>query len=196
MARWYQWTASSRRWARSGGWAILISASGSPASTARWKKPLASSTRPAARSRSAADSRARRSPWLAGLLREHWAIKNGLHYVRDVTFAEDASQVRSGTGPQVMACLRNLVIGTLSSAAEPVYLAAALRHHARDPARPLAPSASPRMKPTLRKNAEAWVPPPNDMAPGGRLGAMRSGVALGLSPAGRPPPPSPLEGDL
>jgi hypothetical protein len=138
VARWYQWTASSRRWARSGGWAILISASGSPASTARWKKPLASSTRPAARSRSAADSRARRSPRLAGLLREHWAIENGLHYVRDVTFAEDASQVRSGTGPQVMACLRTLVIGTLSSAAEPVYLAAALRHHARDPARPLA----------------------------------------------------------
>jgi predicted transposase YbfD/YdcC len=75
---------------------------------------------------------------LADLLRGHWAIENGLHYVRDVTFAEDASQVRSGTGPQVMACLRNLVIGTLSRAAEPVYLAAALRHHARDPARPLA----------------------------------------------------------
>jgi hypothetical protein len=54
-----------------------------------------------------------------------------------VTFAEDASQVRSGTGPQVMACLRNLVIGTLSRAG-PVNLAAALRHHARDPARSLA----------------------------------------------------------
>ena len=54
-----------------------------------------------------------------------------------VTFAEDASQVRSGTGPQVMACLRNLVIGVLSRAG-PVNLAAALRHHARDPARSLA----------------------------------------------------------
>jgi hypothetical protein len=43
---------------------------------------------------------------LADLLRGHWAIENGLHWVRDVTFAEDASQVRSGTGPQVMACLR------------------------------------------------------------------------------------------
>jgi predicted transposase YbfD/YdcC len=74
---------------------------------------------------------------LADLLRGHWAIENGLHYVRDVTFAEDASQVRSGTGPQVMACLRNLVIGVLSRAG-PVNLAAALRHHARDPARSLA----------------------------------------------------------
>jgi predicted transposase YbfD/YdcC len=45
---------------------------------------------------------------LADLIRGHWAIENGLHYVRDVTFAEDASQVRTGTGPQVMACLRNL----------------------------------------------------------------------------------------
>jgi predicted transposase YbfD/YdcC len=73
---------------------------------------------------------------LADLLRGHWAIENGLHYVRDVTFAEDASRVRIGTAPQVMACLRNLVIGVLSRAG-PVNLAAALRHHARDPARPL-----------------------------------------------------------
>ena len=54
-----------------------------------------------------------------------------------MTFAEDASQVRSGSGPQVMACLRNLAIGALSRAG-PVNLAAALRHHARDPRRPLA----------------------------------------------------------
>jgi hypothetical protein len=53
-----------------------------------------------------------------------------------VTFAEDASQLRTGTGPQVMACLRNLVIGVLGRAG-PVNLAA-LRRHARDPRRPLA----------------------------------------------------------
>ena len=74
---------------------------------------------------------------LADLLRGHWTIENGLHYVRDVTFAEDASQLRTGTGPQVMACLRNLAIGALSRA-RPVNLAAALRQHARDPHRPLA----------------------------------------------------------
>jgi hypothetical protein len=66
-----------------------------------------------------------------------WAIENGLHWVRDVTFAEDGSQVRTGTAPQVMACLRNLVIGALSRAG-PVNVAAALRRHARDPRRPLA----------------------------------------------------------
>ena len=44
--------------------------------------------------------------------------------------------MRTGTAPQVMACLRNLAIGALSHAG-PVNLAAALRH-ARDPARPLA----------------------------------------------------------
>jgi predicted transposase YbfD/YdcC len=74
---------------------------------------------------------------LADLIRGHWTIENGLHWVRDVTFAEDASQLRTGTGPQVMACLRNLTIGVLSRAG-PVNLAAALRHHARDPRRPLA----------------------------------------------------------
>jgi predicted transposase YbfD/YdcC len=73
---------------------------------------------------------------LADLLRGHWTIENGLHWVRDVTFAEDASQLRAGTGPQVMACPRNLVIGALSRT-RPVNLAAALRHHARDPRRPL-----------------------------------------------------------
>ena len=71
------------------------------------------------------------------LLRWHRAIENGLHHVRDTTFAEDASQVRTGTGPNVMTCLRNLAIGVLSRAG-PVNLAAALRHHARDPCRPLA----------------------------------------------------------
>jgi hypothetical protein len=74
---------------------------------------------------------------LADYLRGHWAIENGLHYLRDTTFAEDASQVRTGNAPHTMACLRNLAIGMLCRAG-PVNLAAALRHHARDPARPLA----------------------------------------------------------
>jgi predicted transposase YbfD/YdcC len=73
---------------------------------------------------------------LADLLRGHWAIE-ALHHVRDTTFAEDASQVRTGAAPNVMAALRNLVIGVLSRAG-PVNVAAALRRHARDPHRPLA----------------------------------------------------------
>jgi len=47
---------------------------------------------------------------LAGMLRGHWCIENGLHYVRDVTFDEDRSRIRTGSGPRVMASLRNLAI--------------------------------------------------------------------------------------
>jgi predicted transposase YbfD/YdcC len=73
---------------------------------------------------------------LADLLRGHWTIE-ALHHLRDTTFAEDVSQVRTGAAPNVMAALRNLVIGILSRAG-PVNVAAALRRHARDPHRPLA----------------------------------------------------------
>jgi predicted transposase YbfD/YdcC len=69
---------------------------------------------------------------LADLLRGHWAIE-ALHHVRDTTFAEDVSQVRTGSGPSVMACLRNLAIRVLCRSG-PVNLAAAVRHHARGPA--------------------------------------------------------------
>ncbi|MCP4007814.1 MAG: ISAs1 family transposase [bacterium] len=47
---------------------------------------------------------------LAVMLRGHWCIENSLHYVRDVTFDEDRSRIRTGAGPRVMASLRNLAI--------------------------------------------------------------------------------------
>lgn len=47
---------------------------------------------------------------LLKLNRGHWCIENRLHWVRDVTFDEDRSQIRTGSGPQVMATLRNLAI--------------------------------------------------------------------------------------
>lgn len=59
------------------------------------------------------------------LTRDHWAIENGLHHRRDVTMGEDASRVRKGTAPQVMAALRNSVIQLLSDL--PTSLAAGLR---------------------------------------------------------------------
>ena len=43
--------------------------------------------------------------------RNHWTCENKTHYVRDVTFNEDKSQVRTGSAPQALAALRNLVIG-------------------------------------------------------------------------------------
>jgi hypothetical protein len=47
---------------------------------------------------------------LLGLARAHWGIENGLHYVRDVTLGEDACRVRTGSAPQVLAALRNVVV--------------------------------------------------------------------------------------
>jgi predicted transposase YbfD/YdcC len=45
---------------------------------------------------------------LATYVRRHWAIENKIHWVRDVTFGEDASQVRTAARPRVMASLRIL----------------------------------------------------------------------------------------
>jgi hypothetical protein len=56
------------------------------------------------------------SPRLLSLSRGHWSIENRLHYVRDVTFDEDRSTVRKGTGAQIMASLRNLAISLLRMA--------------------------------------------------------------------------------
>lgn len=47
------------------------------------------------------------------LNRGHWEIENRLHWVRDVTFDEDRSQVRTKAGPRTMATLRNLTISLL-----------------------------------------------------------------------------------
>jgi predicted transposase YbfD/YdcC len=79
---------------------------------------------------------ARASPArLADHVRGHWGIE-ALHHVRDTTYAEDASQVRTGTAPRVMASLRNLAIGILRTHGAR-NLAAALRRNARDATRPL-----------------------------------------------------------
>jgi len=50
---------------------------------------------------------------LLQLARDHWQIENRLHHVRDVTFGEDASRVRTGSAPQIMAELRNAVLTTI-----------------------------------------------------------------------------------
>jgi predicted transposase YbfD/YdcC len=47
---------------------------------------------------------------LAIWLRGHWQIENTLHWVRDVTFGEDHSVVRTGAGPQIIAAPRNTAI--------------------------------------------------------------------------------------
>lgn len=73
---------------------------------------------------------------LARLVREHWGIENRLHYVRDVTYREDASRVRTGNAPRVMASLRNLAINAFRQAGH-TNIAAALRATTRNATRPL-----------------------------------------------------------
>jgi predicted transposase YbfD/YdcC len=53
---------------------------------------------------------------LATYVRGHWSIENKIHWVRDVTFREDASQIKTGPRPRIMATLRNLVIGLIRQA--------------------------------------------------------------------------------
>jgi predicted transposase YbfD/YdcC len=72
---------------------------------------------------------------LADWIRGHWQIEV-LHYIRDVTYGEDASQIRAGNGPQVMATLCNLVIAILRLAGHPGIAPAC--HHSRDATRTLA----------------------------------------------------------
>jgi predicted transposase YbfD/YdcC len=73
---------------------------------------------------------------LADYLRGHWQIE-ALHHIRDTTYGEDASQVRTGNAPRAMASLRNLAIGVLKHHGV-ANIAKALRHNARDARRSLA----------------------------------------------------------
>ena len=73
---------------------------------------------------------------LAAIIRGHWAIEDRLHRIRDMDYDEDRSQVRTASGPRVMATMRNLALTILRLTGH-ASIAAALRHHARRPERPL-----------------------------------------------------------
>jgi len=74
---------------------------------------------------------------LLALVRGQWQIENQSHWVRDVTFDEDRSQVRCGNIPHVMATLRNTAIGVLRWAGH-TNIAAACRRLAAQPIQALA----------------------------------------------------------
>ena len=69
---------------------------------------------------------------LLALSRGHWGIENSLHYVRDVTFAEDRSRIRTGHAPQLLAACRNLAI-TLIHRAGSSHIAASRRSFSYHP---------------------------------------------------------------
>jgi predicted transposase YbfD/YdcC len=78
------------------------------------------------------DHRAADPRLLAAWLRGHWGIENRVHHVRDVTQREDASRIRIGNGPQVMAALRNTATN-IARLTGPANIAAAQRAAAWHP---------------------------------------------------------------
>ena len=79
---------------------------------------------------------------LLALTRGHWGIENGLHGVRDGTLREDASRIRKGSGPEVMAGLRNIVV-FLFKRNDQENNAAATRHYVCHPGETLEILSSP-----------------------------------------------------
>jgi hypothetical protein len=136
---------------------------------------------------------------LADHLRGHWAIEM-LHQLRDVTFCEDASQVRTGAGPHVIATLPNLVIGMHGRAGQPRRRPTTPRPR---PHPPLATLAIPREQPRSTTTPGRWAPSgpgrvgsadlfqaqvenlPDDVL-GDRLGLGEADRALGQVVAGKP----------
>lgn len=84
-----------------------------------------------------ADHQAAPPAILAAWIQGHWGIENRLHWVRDETFGEDRSQIRTGTAPRTMATLRSAALG-LHRLHGATNIAAALRHHARHPTKIIA----------------------------------------------------------
>jgi predicted transposase YbfD/YdcC len=79
---------------------------------------------------------------LLELNRGHWSIENRSHYVRDVTFGEDRSRLRTGHAPQILAAFRNLAI-TLIHRYGSCHIKATRRHFASCPLEALALLSSP-----------------------------------------------------
>lgn len=73
---------------------------------------------------------------LLAWIRGHWSIE-ARHHVRDGSFGEDHSHIRSGQAPQVLAALRNLCITLLQRTKHPE-ISAARRSFAYHPAQALA----------------------------------------------------------
>jgi predicted transposase YbfD/YdcC len=69
---------------------------------------------------------------LLSVVRQHWSIQNKSHWVRDVTYDGDRSQVHCGSIPQMIAALRNLAISFMRTAGE-TNIASACRRCAAQP---------------------------------------------------------------
>jgi predicted transposase YbfD/YdcC len=63
-------------------------------------------------------SRALSAADAAAAVRGHWAIENRLHWVLDVTFADDQSRLRKGHGARNMATVRHFALNLVRTAAD------------------------------------------------------------------------------
>jgi len=58
-------------------------------------------------------SRSAKAKDFAQGIRHHWGIENRLHYVKDVSFREDASRIRTGNAPEILSLIRNITINSI-----------------------------------------------------------------------------------
>jgi predicted transposase YbfD/YdcC len=58
-------------------------------------------------------SKAMQAAGYARAIRGHWGIENGLHWVLDMSFAEDQSRIRKEHGPENFALLRRLALSLI-----------------------------------------------------------------------------------
>jgi predicted transposase YbfD/YdcC len=79
------------------------------------------------------------------LWRGHWSIENRVHYVRDVTWGEDASPVRRGHAPQALAALRNGLLSLLRALGWR-QIADAIRHYGAYAQRAIALLSTPPLR--------------------------------------------------
>jgi DDE family transposase len=85
---------------------------------------------------------------LARFVRGHWGIEDRLHWVRDVTYDEDRSRVRTGNGPRVMASL----LGHRHPAADRPRQHRRRAAPSRPPARQAAPNDHAMLKPHQKRH--------------------------------------------
>jgi hypothetical protein len=90
---------------------------------------------------------------LAGWLQGHWGIENRIHHVRDITHGEDASRIRTGTGPQLMAALRTTDLNLARLRGE-TNIAASQRRNAWAGST-AADTATPHDQPRLRRSGRS-----------------------------------------
>ena len=121
---------------------------------------------------------------LATHVRNHWAVENREHYVRDVTFREDAQKARTGNMPATLAAIRNLAIGAFRGPGTPTSPTPA----ATTPATTSASSASTDTPKRTPGTSNPITPTCRGRGPGGDAGGLRkqlSRAARAPGPCGR-----------